>query len=119
MLGFNKKKHICYDWSRSKAYQKCMKEDAEYIISYDEVMAQLAANRQNYLNQSKEVEFDVDSIVQIIRHKRGVDSEELLKRSKKLKKVEQKQLKIWKDDNIETLDEIIYRRKAQHRKGRR
>lgn len=119
MLGFNKQTHIHYDWSHSKAYQKRMKEDAEHIVSYDEVMAQLATNRQNYLNQTKAIEFDVDSVVQIIRHKRGIDSEELIKRSKELKKAEKKQARNWKDDNIETLDEIIYRRKSQYRKGRR
>lgn len=114
MFGFNKETQIYHDWSKSKIYQKRMREDAEYIVSYDEVMSILSANRQKYLEQAQGFDFDIDNVVQIIRHKKRVDSEELLRKGRKIKKAENK-LQI---DNIDAFDAIIQKHKMKSRRGK-
>ena len=74
MYGFGKDKQIEYDWSQLKSFRKQMEEDSRYIVSYEDMMTQLADNRQHYLDNSKSVEFDIDNVVQIIRHKKSLEA---------------------------------------------
>ncbi len=74
MYGFRKDQQIEYDWTKSKSFRKQEEEDNRYTVSYEEIRARLAENRMRYMNNSRSVEFDVDSVVQIIRHKKALDS---------------------------------------------
>ncbi len=73
MYGFDKQQQIIYDWSKEKGFSKQEAEDVNHIVSYEAMMVLLAENRQKYMDNSKSVDFDVDSVVQIIRHKKALE----------------------------------------------
>ena len=116
MSGLSEDKQIYFDWTKRPSYKEHLKEDSQYIVSYDEVMGKLALNRQEYMEGSKSVEFDVDSVVQVIRHKRGITSDELLKKRKinRLEKNNKQAIaKISEDKINQTLSKYIKSQKSR------
>lgn len=108
MSGLSKEKQICFDWSNKPSYKEHFKEDSQYIVSYDDIMGRLSINRREYMDNNKSVEFDVDSVVQVIRHKQGILSDEMLKKQQKEKRDNKTLMKIQKDGICEALSALIH-----------
>lgn len=70
MYGFNSETQLKADLTNTIAYQKRMRDDIRYQVSYEDVMLQLNENRKHFCHQEKtKPEFDVDGVVRILRHK--------------------------------------------------
>lgn len=80
MFGLRPDQQIEYDWTKQKSFKKQAEEDSRFIVSYEEIMNSLAENRQRYLDNSKTVEFDIDNVVQVIRHKKAIEAMKIKKK---------------------------------------
>lgn len=68
MLGFTKETQIMHAWQNTPKDQEREEKDQKYIVSYEEVLFELIKNREKF-EKSDESSIDVETIVNILRHK--------------------------------------------------
>lgn len=73
MFGFTHASQIECNWNQGRTYNHKKDTDIKYIVSYDNVMAELTENRKNYLCNTHVDEFNLDNVVKSIKRKHSKD----------------------------------------------